>query len=99
MIGSVHCEVALRRLFSWSAEGPVADWFLLVLPGVIWGASFLFIAEGLESLAASTFLIPVVALILGVVVRGEHVALLSLAGGVVCLAGAWLIRRASLGNR
>ena len=27
------------------------DWGLLVLPGVIWGASFLFIAEGLEAMA------------------------------------------------
>ena len=24
------------------------DWILLIVPGVIWGASFLFIAEGLE---------------------------------------------------
>jgi len=38
------------------------------------------------------FLIPVVALILGVAVRGEHVAPLSIAGAAVCLAGAWLIR-------
>jgi drug/metabolite transporter (DMT)-like permease len=28
-----------------------ADWALLVLPGLIWGASFLFIAEGLEVMA------------------------------------------------
>ena len=27
------------------------DWALLVLPGLIWGASFLFIAEGLEVMA------------------------------------------------
>jgi drug/metabolite transporter (DMT)-like permease len=30
---------------------PVVDWLLLVVPGVIWGASFLFIAEGLEAVA------------------------------------------------
>src|SRR5688572_20012643 len=29
----------------------VVDWVLLVVPGVIWGASFLFIAEGLEAVA------------------------------------------------
>jgi drug/metabolite transporter (DMT)-like permease len=29
----------------------LTDWLLLVVPGVIWGASFLFIAEGLEAVA------------------------------------------------
>jgi drug/metabolite transporter (DMT)-like permease len=29
----------------------VVDWVVLVVPGVIWGASFLFIAEGLEAVA------------------------------------------------
>jgi drug/metabolite transporter (DMT)-like permease len=42
--------------------------------------------------SATAFLIPVVALILGVVVRGEHVAPLSIAGAAVCLLGAWLMR-------
>jgi drug/metabolite transporter (DMT)-like permease len=32
-------------------KGSIADWALLVVPGMIWGASFLFIAEGLEAVA------------------------------------------------
>jgi drug/metabolite transporter (DMT)-like permease len=32
-------------------KSSVADWALLVVPGVIWGASFLFIAEGLAAVA------------------------------------------------
>ena len=48
---------------------------------------------GASTASASTFLIPVVALGLGVVVRGEHVAPISVLGGAVCLAGAWLISR------
>src|SRR6187397_1875630 len=30
-------------------KSSVADWALLVVPGVIWGGSFLFIAEGLAA--------------------------------------------------
>jgi hypothetical protein len=37
-----------------------------------------------------------VALVLGVVVRGEQVALLSVAGAVVCVAGAWLMQAGQL---
>ena len=44
--------------------------------------------------SATAFLIPGVALTLGVVVRGEHVAPLSVIGSCVCVAGAWLMRRA-----
>ncbi len=51
---------------------------------------------GATKASATAFLIPPVALLLGVLVRGEHVAAVSVLGGVVCLAGAWLMRRAQL---
>ena len=51
---------------------------------------------GATKASATAFLIPPVALLLGVLVRGEHVATRSGVGGVVCLAGAWLMRRAQL---
>jgi drug/metabolite transporter (DMT)-like permease len=43
--------------------------------------------------SGTTFLIPGVALALGVLVRGEEVAALSVVGAAVCVAGAWLMRR------
>ena len=51
---------------------------------------------GATKASATAFLIPPVALLLGVLVRGERVAALSVLGGAVCLVGAWLIRRAQL---
>jgi drug/metabolite transporter (DMT)-like permease len=51
---------------------------------------------GATKASATAFLIPPVALLLGVLVRGEHVAPLSVFGGVVCLVGAWLMRRAQM---
>jgi drug/metabolite transporter (DMT)-like permease len=51
---------------------------------------------GATRASATTFLIPPVALALGVLVRGERVAMLSVVGGVVCVGGAWLIRRAQM---
>jgi drug/metabolite transporter (DMT)-like permease len=49
---------------------------------------------GATRASATAFLMPVVALLLGVLIRGEHVALLSAFGAAVCLAGAWIIRYA-----
>jgi drug/metabolite transporter (DMT)-like permease len=43
-------------------------------------------------------LIPPVALLLGVLVRGEYVATLSIIGSALCVAGAWLMRRAQIGR-
>jgi drug/metabolite transporter (DMT)-like permease len=51
---------------------------------------------GATRASATAFLIPGVSLALGVLVRGERVALMSVAGAVVCVGGAWIIRRASL---
>lgn len=43
--------------------------------------------------SATSFLIPAVAFGLGVTVRGEQVPLIAVGGGLLCLAGAWLLRR------
>lgn len=51
---------------------------------------------GATRAAATTFLMPVVALVLGVTIRGERVELLSVVGAAVCLAGAWIIRYAGM---
>lgn len=53
---------------------------------------------GAARASSTTFLIPVVALVLGVAVRGERVAPVAVAGGVVCLLGAWLMKRASIAS-
>lgn len=53
---------------------------------------------GATRASATTFLIPPVALLLGVWLRDEQVALVSVVGGAVCVGGAWLMRRASAGR-
>src|SRR5262245_13007383 len=50
---------------------------------------------GATRASAAAFVIPPVALLLGVIVRGEHVAPIAVLGGAICLSGAWLMRRAS----
>ncbi len=49
---------------------------------------------GATRASGTTFLIPVIALALGVLVRDERVSALAIAGVVVCLTGAWLLRQA-----
>lgn len=51
---------------------------------------------GATRASATTFLIPVVALLLGVTIRHERVAVLSIAGAAICLLGAWVIRMAGV---
>ena len=79
--GPLLCLIALGAL------GTAAAYVLLAVAAGRVGAT---------RAAATTFLIPPVALVLGVVVRDERVALLSVVGGVVCVLGAWIMRRAQL---
>ncbi len=51
---------------------------------------------GATSASVSAYFIPVVALLLGVLVRNEHVATISLIGGAISLAAAWVVRWASM---
>jgi drug/metabolite transporter (DMT)-like permease len=48
--------------------------------------------------SVNNFIIPVVALALGVGLRHEQVSWISIAGAAICLLGAWLIRRARLAD-
>jgi drug/metabolite transporter (DMT)-like permease len=47
---------------------------------------------GATRASTTSFLVPAVALMLGLIVRHEQVAPLSMIGAAVCLAGVWLIR-------
>src|SRR5262249_28297673 len=51
---------------------------------------------GPTTAGVTAFLIPWVALLLGVVVRNERVSPVSIVGAAVCLAGAWLVRSARM---
>ncbi len=71
---------------------------MLVLGTLGTGGAFVLLAVaagrvGSTRASSAAFLIPPVALLLGMTVRGEHVALLSIAGSAVCVAGAWFMRR------
>ena len=49
---------------------------------------------GATRASSAAFIMPPVALLLGVLVRHEHVAPLAVLGGAVCVTGAWLMNRA-----
>lgn len=51
---------------------------------------------GATRASATTFLIPVVALALGMAVRGERVPTIAIVGVGLCLTGAWLVRRSTM---
>jgi drug/metabolite transporter (DMT)-like permease len=79
-------------LFSVLALGALGTGLAYVLLAVAAGRM------GATRASATTFLIPGVALLLGWAIRGERVAALSIVGSVVCVAGAWVMRRAQLAS-
>ena len=84
------------------ARWAVGPWLSLLALGVLGtGVAYVLLATaagrlGAARASATTFLIPPVALILGVLLRNESVAWVSVLGGAVCVGGAWLMRRAQL---
>jgi drug/metabolite transporter (DMT)-like permease len=77
------------------APGPLAA--LLALGVLSTGVAFAIMSVsagrfGAARASSAAFLIPAEALVLGVVFRGEHVALVSILGGVICVAGALIMR-------
>jgi drug/metabolite transporter (DMT)-like permease len=81
---------------SWSA-GPLASLLALGVLGT--GLAFAVMATAVGRLgptraSATAFVIPVVALLLGVAVRGERVGVVAMAGSLLSLAGVALLRRA-----
>ena len=86
----LHAQWTLRAALCMLALGALGTGIANVLVAVAAGRI------GATRASASTFLMPAVALVLGLAVRGERVAAIAMVGGAVCLVGAWLVRRASL---
>jgi drug/metabolite transporter (DMT)-like permease len=81
-----------------AARWTPAPFFSLLTLGVL-GTGLAFVSMaiaagrlGATRASAAAFLIPPVALVLGVLAQGEHVAPLSIAGSAVCVGGALLMR-------
>jgi drug/metabolite transporter (DMT)-like permease len=82
---------------------PVPLLSLLTLGVFGTGIAFVMLATatgrvGATRASAAAFLMPPVSLALGIVVRNEHVAALSIVGSAICVAGAWMIRPRSDAN-
>ena len=88
--------IGLRDVFHirW-APGPLAA--LLALGVLSTGIAFAIMAIsagrfGATRASSAAFLIPAEALVLGVIFRSEHVAWISILGGVICVVGALIMR-------
>jgi drug/metabolite transporter (DMT)-like permease len=81
-----HASWHAASVGSLLALGALGTGVAFVLMGIAAGR------VGATRASAAAFLIPPVALLLGVLIRGEHVAWLSILGAGVCVLGAWIIR-------
>ncbi|WP_420457610.1 EamA family transporter [Rubrivirga sp.] len=86
----------------WPAFGPVEVGAILFSGGLstglayaIWNESVLQV--GASRTAAFSNLVPVVGVVAGVVLRGETVTLLQVAGGALIVAGVVVVRRRGIG--
>lgn len=86
---AINAHWALVPALSLAALGALGTAVAFVVAAVAAGKF------GATAASATAFLMPTVALGLGVVVRGEAVTIVSMIGCLVCIAGAWIIRRAS----
>ena len=86
----VHAQWSWRSAISMALLGALGTAIAHVLAATAAGRL------GATRAAATTFLMPVVALVLGVTIRGERVQLVSVAGAGICLAGAWVIRYSAI---
>ncbi|MGN6183696.1 MAG: DMT family transporter [Thermoanaerobaculia bacterium] len=84
----LHAQWTPRALLSLIALGALGTAIAPVMLASIAGRI------GAARASSSTYLIPGVALILGVVVLNEHVSTIAVIGCAVCVAGAWTMRRA-----
>jgi drug/metabolite transporter (DMT)-like permease len=87
LLGAADSHVEAGPLLAIVALGALGTGVAYVLAGALAGR------VGATRASVTTYLIPVVALLLGVALRDESVATLSLVGSAVVLSGAWLTSR------
>ncbi len=88
IVGLAHSTFTLEAMAAVLALGALGTGVAFVAAGALLGR------VGATRGSVVAYLMPVVALVLGVVVRDEAVAAISLVGMVLVLVGAWLVSRA-----
>ena len=96
-VGGAHYKRSARR-FRDAFPRDLPALCLLALGGLGTGVANVMVATaagrgGATHASAMAFLMPTVSLLLGLVVRHEHVAAVSIIGGAVCVVGAYLLSR------